>query len=361
MRLALPWVRSAGFDTGLILSPAFAVTACVLMFPVAAGRAAPIGTGLWLLLIVGLDVAHVYSTLFRTYLDRRERAAHGALLTFVPLFCWLLATGLHALSAALFWTVLAYTAVFHFVRQQYGLMMLYALPADRVGRTRRWLDGAMIAAATGYPLIYWHASLPRSFAWFIDGDFIALPAVAEPLARGAYAAITAAYLAANAFRWWRGEPCNVPRQAIVLGTALSWYVGIVAFDGDLAFTATNVVAHAIPYMALVWLYGENRERRIRPRRRLFSPAWVPAMLALVVGLAYLEEGLWDGFVWREHLGAFAAFRHLPTLAGPWLNLAVPLLILPQLTHYVLDGFIWRLRHDRIWLDTLLWRRREARA
>jgi hypothetical protein len=361
MRIATPWIRSAGFDTALILAPAWLVSALVLLAPGLFDNPEPMGTAAWLVLVVGLDVAHVYGTLFRTYLDARERAAHGTLLTLVPVFCWFAATVLHALGAALFWTVLAYTAVFHFIRQQHGLTRLYASVADLADRRRRWLDGAMVGAATLYPLIWWHTHLPRSFAWFIDGDFIALPAGVEPVARAAYAAIAAAYLATHGYRWWRGEPLNLPREAIVIGTAVSWYVGIVAFDGDLAFTATNVVAHAVPYLALVWAYGENREALRQPARRYFVMRWMPVLVALVVGLAYAEEGLWDGFVWREHTEVFTLFARLPPLEGPWRDLVVPLLILPQLTHYVLDGFIWRLRSDATWRQVLLLRRRPVPA
>jgi hypothetical protein len=79
-------------------------------------------------------------------------------------------------------------------------------------------------------------------------------------------------------------------------------------------------------------------------------------LAIVVGLAYAEEGLWDGFVWREHPELFNMFSGLPALDGRWLTFAVPTLILPQLTHYVLDAFIWRLRKDTTWRSTLMFRR-----
>lgn len=59
-------------------------------------------------------------------------------------------------------------------------------------------------------------------------------------------------------------------------------------------------------------------------------------------LAYAEEGLWDGLVWREHASAFGWFQQLPAVENHvWLTLLVPLLALPQATHYVLDGFIWR--------------------
>ena len=173
---------------------------------------------------------------------------------------------------------------------------------------------------------------------------------------GSHTGIASVYVATHARRLLRGEELNLPRELIVWGTAVCWYVGIVAFNGDLAFTTTNVVAHAIPYMALVWVYGENREALLRPARRLFVLRCVPLLLSLLVVLAYLEEGLWDGLIWREHLRVFTAFSRLPAVDGVWADLLVPLLILPQLTHYVLDSFIWRLRQDSTWRQLLLLRR-----
>ncbi|MEO0336153.1 MAG: hypothetical protein AAF202_07155, partial [Pseudomonadota bacterium] len=69
---------------------------------------------------------------------------------------------------------------------------------------------------------------------------------------------------------------------------------------------------------------------------------------LLLGLAYVEEGFWDAFVWREHETVFPAFQSLPFLTDEVLkSAAVALLILPQLTHYILDGFIWRVRELEI--------------
>jgi hypothetical protein len=35
-------------------------------------------------------------------------------------------------------------------------------------------------------------------------------------------------------------------------TGLSWRVGIVALDSDLALTMITVIAHGVPYFALIW-------------------------------------------------------------------------------------------------------------
>jgi len=81
---------------------------------------------------------------------------------------------------------------------------------------------------------------------------------------------------------------------------------------------------------------------VLPAGRAFSLAFLPLFVAVPLLLAYLEEGLWDGFVWAEHPGLFPAFTALPVIrADDALVLLVPLLALPQITHYVLDGFIWR--------------------
>jgi hypothetical protein len=356
---SFPWLHSAAFDGALVVAPAWLATAAVLAWP-GRGASGPVGPLAWLVLVVALDVAHVYATLFRTYLDRRERREHRALLAFVPLACLAGAAGLHSLGSGAFWTVLAYVAVFHFVRQQYGLVKLYAGPGEAASRLVRAIDGAMVSAATLYPLVWWHAHLPRSFAWFVDGDFVPLPAAAELAGRVAYAAVATAWAASLAWRLAGGQAISVPRQLLVLGSAVSWWVGIVGRGGDLAFTVTNVVAHAVPYFALVWLYGANRESRER-RRRWFVPLAAPLLLGFLVLLAYVEEGLWDGLVWQEHAGLFPAFAGLPTLEGAWADVVIAALILPQLTHYVLDGFIWRLGADATWRETLFWRRPGARA
>ena len=105
-----------------------------------------------------------------------------------------------------------------------------------------------------------------------------------------------------------------------------------------------MVSHGIPYLALVWAGGPKPARAPAPARR---GAWagrygLTVFLGAVVLFAFLEEGLWDGLVWREHGRVFGWFQQLPTVASPGLLMwLVPLLALPQATHYVLDGFIWR--------------------
>lgn len=64
----------------------------------------------------------------------------------------------------------------------------------------------------------------------------------------------------------------------------------------------------------------------------FRNRWV-TFLVVLVGLAYLEVGLWDSMIWRGHASVFDWFQRLPHRANKTtMALLVPLLALPQMTH-----------------------------
>jgi hypothetical protein len=191
--------------------------------------------------------------------------------------------------------------------------------------------------------------LPQNFDWFVTGDFIALPAWLDVIGCTLYLVAIIAFIGKEIWLWRRGWPINLCRWLLISGTAISWFCGIVIARGDLAFTLTNVVAHGIPYTALIWIYRRNQDRRKRVTRSLFSPVALPIYLGILILLAYLEEGAWDGLVWREHLDLFVGAAWLPWVSATTiLTWLVPLLALPQISHYLLDGFIWRFKSHPEW-------------
>jgi hypothetical protein len=301
-----PWLYNSKVETAFILAPAFVVTGLVMAFPTMFGSESPVPPYAWLLLVVCIDVAHVYSTLFRTYFDKGEFQKYRTPLVWIPLLSLPAMIGLYFLAGDIwFWTALAYLAVYHFVRQQYGFFRLYSRKEKPLGDWEFKLDAAVIYGATLYPLIYWHCNLPRKFHWFMPGDFLAIPwPVVADVAGYVYAGLLVFYISKESYAFNKGRPFNLPRQAILSGTILVWYVGIVLYNGDLAFTATNVAAHGIPYMALVWLHGRMRHEGPTGSGRWYTLQMLPAFLALMLVLAYVEEGLWDGLVWRDHGGLF---------------------------------------------------------
>ena len=337
-----PWIRSARYDGWLVLAPPFLALLVVMLLPPPFRATAQMPLVAWVGLVVFIDVAHVYSTLFRTYFDPARRRQQRQLLWLVPLGCYLAGVALHYAGGLVFWRVLAYLAVFHFVRQQYGFLRLYA--RHEPSSTGRRLDAVVIYAATIYPLLYWHLSPGRNFNWFVDGDFVQYDWPAGRVVTTVlYVGLLLLYAGKEIRQGWRTGAFNLPRNLLILGTAGSWYFGIVYFNGDLAFTLLNVVAHGIPYLALVWLSSQPTPDEPARNRRWWTGKYGGVVfLGLLFLLAFLEEGTWDGLVWREHGAVFGWFQHLPAIHDPrLLTLLVPLLALPQATHYVLDGFIWR--------------------
>jgi hypothetical protein len=337
-----PWIFSRRVDLLVFVLPALVSLGLCAATPFdAPERESP--EWVWIAAVLLVDVAHVWSTAFVTYLRPSELGRHPERYWLIPGAGWALGVVLYALGgAALFWRCLAYLAVFHFVRQQYGWMALYRARARDRGRLGAVIDGAAIYAATLYPLVWWHAHLPRRFDWFLPGDFAAgLPIAVADAAGVLYAACLAAYLARASLQAWRRAAIAWGKHLLLLGTAATWYAGIVLYDDDYAFTLTNVLGHGIPYAALVFSYarhGRETERGLGARAlQGSSGVALVRFVACLWALAYLEELLWDRGVWHEREHLFGAGFELSSLEA-WL---VPLLAVPQLTHYVVDGVFWR--------------------
>ena len=229
-----------------------------------------------------------------------------------PVLAYALGVALYSEGEALFWRTLAYLAVFHFVRQQYGWVALYRARGRRA-RTRGLVGGRggrlhgdalparLLARAPAAPLLVVPAGrLRRSSPSGSSGS-------RSPL----YCAALGAYAVRSAHAWVVGGRGNPGKDVVVLTTAVCWYVGIVAFNSDYAFTVTNVFIHGVPYVALVWWYARRRAPEAGTAYRRLA-RW-PVFLATLWLLAYAEELLWDRGVWHERAWLF----------GGGVGLAVP--------------------------------------
>jgi hypothetical protein len=332
------WLFSAPIDLAVFGGTAVIALLLVLLGP---HGAEPEWT--WIVGVLLVDVAHVWSTAFVVYLDPHEWRRRPLLYGGVPVLCFVAGVGLYILGEGTFWRVVAYLAVFHFIRQQYGWVMLYRARNGERDRLGRWIDGATVYAATLYPLIVWHTHLPRDFSWMKTGDFLGgLPAWTATVAGWIYAALLAAY----AVRALTTRPVSWGKHLVVATTAACWYVGIVATNSDYTFTVTNVFIHGVPYLALVYLYargaaGQTESAHGASAALLRGGRGIAIFLATLWAVAYVEELVWDRAVWHDREWLFGDGWD----AGALTTLIVPLLAVPQLAHYVLDAFLWRRRSN----------------
>lgn len=298
----------------------------------------------WLVLVVGIDVSHVYSTLFRTYLSSSGFKEYKKLLILIPCICFLVSFSIAYQSVTAFWRVLVYVAVFHFIRQQAGFVRIY-------NKGRFSLDELMVYVFTSGAVLLWHLNPNKIFHWFIKDDFYQLNFLSAAQKESVnYLTEKLLLVALISYVVYRVSKSIINRSlegyqkfTLVISTFVSWYFGIVISESDFIFTMTNILTHGVPYLALVW-FTQKKEKTN------FSEMYIFAFILLIV--AFFEEGFWDALIWREHNEIFSSFYFLDNVSTKLsIAAALSILILPQLTHYILDGFIWKSKGiKRSWLN-----------
>ena len=329
------WIFSGSLIAGLLITLAFGATGLL---------SADVPSWLFVLLVAGVDVAHVYATAFRVYLDPARFRRHRTLYIATPVLVLAVGQLLHAHDAATFWRALAYLAVFHFVRQQWGWV---AYTRRRAGEGARdfHLDRSMAYAATVAPLVWWHATLPRDIAWFMEGDFLHAPRWLGPAALAVSAALHVVFALRQLQHHRAGRGVNWAKIHVLATTSLGWLTAIVLLDSDIAFTALNVLGHGIPYLAVIWRVEVAAARgRTGFGARLFRPGYcfVALFILSLALLGYTEEWLWHQLVWHDHEQAFPGPFSPENVAAWTASLLVPLLAGPQAAHYLLHGWLWRV-------------------
>ena len=217
-------------------------------------------------------------------------------------------------------------------------------------------DNWIIYLTMLYPVLYWHLNLDRNFHWFTEGDFLQIDLSQQIL--------TIINLAGNSIYFlvlggWlieeiiRKEKIVIGKVLWVLTTAGNWFIGIVYFNSDLVFTVTNVIAHGIPYMALVIFY-QTKKGKVSGRS-LSGIKYGITVISLVMLLALFEEYFWDLFVYQENIAFFSGIFKYPSyeFSFGWQHVALAVLAVPQTTHYILDGYIWKSNAKNPHIKTVL--------
>ena len=141
------WLFSRRTDLAMFAGSALVSTLVVLLAPTwgVVGETPPWA---WLVFVVGIDVAHVWSTVFRVYLDGDELRRRPVLYAGAPLLAYALGVTVHQVSSELFWRVLAYVAVWeaYLAMTHYSFMGQY-IEAALAAKRAAGVTGAAYAKA----------------------------------------------------------------------------------------------------------------------------------------------------------------------------------------------------------------------
>ena len=147
-----PWIGKPMVDILFILLPPFFCLLFIMLFPGLFQNSKGVPDAAWVILILLIDVAHVYSTLYRTYFDTGALRKQRSLLVAIPFISFVAGVLLYSIDGLLFWRLLAYVAIYHFVRQQYGFMRVYSRK-EQVDIWYKRIDKVMIYYAAIFPAL----------------------------------------------------------------------------------------------------------------------------------------------------------------------------------------------------------------
>jgi len=315
---------------------------------------------LWWVWVLGLDGPHIFATLSRTYLDRRERAARRWLL--LGSLGWL-AAGPCVLGVSvalgqrlvfdLFLAFASIWAYWHVVRQHYGVMALYQRKNGDMHPMDRRIDSLTLYVGLLAPFIAFALTQPVARRMLGLGE---VPGTEVLIARACWAAalvVVALFTARQLQRWRAGLGINSPK-VLLLAAALGlsallfspWVMDRVDF---LMFTVVVTAFHNVQYHGIVWFYHRNRYHGPGVDSAAFGLAPRISQRFLIyaacgVAFTVLYRALGCGFGVHPGCGAFD--MNVPLAAGLSLrDLAAGFMWGFAFHHYYLDQKIWRVSRD----------------
>lgn len=318
------------------------------------------GLVLWWVWVLSLDGPHIFATLSRTYLDRRERLMRRRLL--LGSLAWFAAGPLvlgvsvllgHRVPFDLFLAFAGIWAYWHVVRQHYGVMTLYQRKNGDTHPVDRRIDSLTLYVGLLAPFV--------SFALTHPGARRSLGLGAEPgaellvtrLCWAATLAVGMLFAVRQLQRWRAGQGINTPKVlllAAALGlSALLFSPWVVARIEFLMVAVTVTAFHNVQYHGIVWFYHRNRYHGPGVDRSAFGLAPRISQRLLIyaacgVAFTLLYRALGCGFGLHPGCGSFDT----KTMLGAGLSLrdlASGFIWGFALHHYYLDQKIWRVSRD----------------
>lgn len=301
------------------------------------------------------DVPHVWGTIYKTYLDKSQLEKHKALYIWIPLitFIVLLILTLADSTLYLLFFVLAFFAVFHFIKQQLWFIMLYAYKEINKSNTSILMDKILAWIITWWPILYWFSNLDtRNYNWFTNDDFIKLPDILFPAIWYISILFWLFYIWYEIFRYKKWEILNIWKYLYILWTFFVWFYWIVWTNSMLIFWLWNMLLHGWNFFAITYYSTKDRINKwLFKTYKIFNFFANKNIFLFILPLFiiwFIEQSTWALFLDNEeffhyfyNMKLYELFKNINIYV---FSITIALLALPQTTHYILDGIIWKKWH-----------------
>lgn len=282
-----------------------------------------------------IDMPHAFSTGYRIFSDPAQLRKQSSLFIGLPILVIL--TLIFAFRASEFWTfrVITYLNIYHLMKQQYGWIRYSEIKSNLIHKVSKRLLSFMIYNFTLVPILLWHfnPAAQNRVGWIFQNDLLTYPS------ENIYSILMIFHWTLNVFfilkiiyHLSKGYSISMG-QLIVLGsTWFAWYGGIVLkIGGD--ETMLIDILHVVPYLGLTFFVYKKQIFEIKKTR--FISFYFPLMIMGLIGTS---------------LYTFLTSQYDNTLGLIVLSCLSGI----SVTHYILDGYIWRLNQKNTavekWLD-----------
>lgn len=280
-------------------------------------------------LLAFFDASHVFSTIFKSYLDTNERRHRKILLFLVPLLIYLLLILIYNIWGLKIVLILfGYYNVYHIVRQQYGWVSISARKANENNKLDYYFDKITIYTFMVLPVVWAHFSFPAT------DKQISIPKskTAASICIALLMLTFVLYFARQIFKLFTGKAINFSKMLQMTTSFISWGA-VIVFQSPLLLVIT-VLLHGIPYLGIVYKQsGMNKRIERGPFfLKMGYPLWFFLIVVFTLGLLYTKMN--NVVKISFSLGLFKEY------------LICALLVFP-IMHFTIDGVIWRRKSYKV--------------
>ncbi len=270
-----------------------------------------------------IDAPHAFSTGYRIFSDPAQLRKQSSLFIGLPIAVVL--TLIFAFKASELWTfrAITYLNIYHLIKQQYGWIRYSEIQSNISHKINKRLLSFMIYNFTLVPILLWHfdPAVQNRVGWIFQNDLLTYPSENIFSILMIFHWLLNGFFIFKIFQHLRKGHSVSMGQVIVLGsTWLAWYGGIVLkIGGD--ETLLIDILHVVPYLGLTFFVYKKQIFEVK--KTSFISFYFPLALLGLIGTS------------------------LYTFYTTQNNMTLGLIVLSCLagisvTHYILDGFIWRL-------------------
>lgn len=285
--------------------------------------------------LVLVDNGHVYTTLWRTYLNKKELLSHHYYQTFPPI-CFFLILVFTQVALPWFWVFVVYFTLYHNLRQLYGFYRWYGSLHQLKDRILNFLFYALCLC----PVFIFHTAKARvGFNYYHAGDSLNFEnALLNQISWGIYFTLGLGFVLYAGFITFRRKNLAVWPMFLFMVTSFVLYgLAFIPARTSLEIIGPLAFSHGISYFGAIALsmYRLPTQQKEWPDfSRLFFKSGIVGISILVV-LTAIVFGVADDFFQERFIDD--EVNNLSLLQ----SLFIALWVTPLFSHYYFDSKLWR--------------------